>query len=155
MDCSPDEVAWVSRLWHGRRSWTIRRRDPRHRALSATTLIRLRTELGEGLAPAGVRKLVLFNSHRGQPQVMDIVARDLRVRPGMMVVAYSWYAAGVPAGQFPDHEVQYGIHAGAIAARPRLAVMVRAGRCCANPQEQRRHRSGARAPFAADQIRRR
>jgi creatinine amidohydrolase len=100
--------------------------------LSAETLIRLWTELGEAVARAGVRKLVLFNSHGGQPQVMDIVARDLRVRLGMLVVAYSWYAAGVPPGLFPDHEVRYGIHAGAIETsmmlhlRPDLVRMARA-----------------------------
>ena len=64
-------------------------------------------------APA-IRKLLLFNSHGGQPQVMDIVARDLRVRHGMLVVAYSWFAGGLPAGLFPDDEVRHGIHAGAI-----------------------------------------
>jgi creatinine amidohydrolase len=100
--------------------------------LSAETLIRLWTELGEAVARAGVRKLVLFNSHGGQPQVMDVVARDLRVRLGLLVVAYSWYAAGVPPGLFPDHEVQYGIHAGAIETsmmlhlRPDLVRMERA-----------------------------
>jgi creatinine amidohydrolase len=100
--------------------------------LSAKTLIRLWTELGEAVARAGVRKLVLFNSHGGQPQVMEIVARDLRVRLGMLVVAYSWYAAGVPPGLFPDHEVRYGIHAGAIETsmmlhlRPDLVRMERA-----------------------------
>jgi creatinine amidohydrolase len=99
--------------------------------LSAETLIRLWTELGEAVARAGVRKLVLFNSHRGQPPVMDIVARDLRVRLGLLVVAYSWYAAGVPPGLLPDHEVRYGIHAGAIETsimlhlRPDLVLIER------------------------------
>ena len=82
--------------------------------LSAETLIRVWTEVGECVARAGIRKLVLFNSHGGQPQVMDIVARDLRVRHGMLVVAYSWYASGVPAGLFDEAEVRHGIHAGAI-----------------------------------------
>ena len=62
-------------------------------SLSAETLARLWTEVGLSVARAGVRKLVLFNSHGGQPQVMEIVARDLRVRLGMVVVAYSWGAA--------------------------------------------------------------
>ena len=75
---------------------------------------------------------MLFNSHGGQPQVMDIVARDLRVRLGLLVVAYSWYAAGLPPGLFPDHEVRHGIHAGAIETsmmlhlRPDLVRMERA-----------------------------
>jgi creatinine amidohydrolase len=100
--------------------------------LSAETLIRLWTELGESVARAGVRKLVLFNSHGGQPQVMDLVARDLRARLGLLVIAYSWYAAGIPPGLFPEHEAQYGIHAGAIETsmmlhlRPDLVRMERA-----------------------------
>jgi len=69
--------------------------------LSAETLARLWTEVGQSVARAVVRKLVLFNSHGGQPQVMEIVARDLRVRLGMLAVAYSWYAAGVPPGLYP------------------------------------------------------
>jgi creatinine amidohydrolase len=100
--------------------------------LSAATLIRLWTEVGESVARAGVRKLVLFNSHGGQPQVMDIVARDLRVRRGMLVVAYSWYAGGLPPGLFGQDEVRHGIHAGAIETsmmlhlRPDLVRMERA-----------------------------
>jgi creatinine amidohydrolase len=83
-------------------------------SLSAETLIRVWTEVGEGVARSGIRKLVLFNSHGGQPQIMDIVARDLRVRLAMMVVAYSWYAGGLPAGLFDDAEARDEIHAGAI-----------------------------------------
>jgi creatinine amidohydrolase len=100
--------------------------------LSAETLARLWTEIGQSVARAGIRKLVLCNSHGGQPQVMEIVARDLRVRLGMVVVAYSWYAAGIPAGLFPPEEVQDGIHAGAIETsmmlhlRPDLVHMDRA-----------------------------
>ena len=82
--------------------------------LSAETLIRVWTEVGECVARAGIRKLVLFNSHGGQPQIMDIVARDLRVRHAMLVVAWSWYASGLPAGLFDEAEVRHGIHAGAI-----------------------------------------
>ncbi len=100
--------------------------------LSAETLGRLWTEIGELVARAGIKKLVLFNSHGGQPQVMEIVARDLRVRLGMLVVACSWYAAGIPPGLFPAEEVQDGIHAGAIETsmmlhlRPDLVQMDRA-----------------------------
>jgi creatinine amidohydrolase len=82
--------------------------------LSAETLIRVWTEVGESVARAGIRKLVLFNSHGGQLHVMDIVARDLRVRHGMMVVAYSWFAGGLPTGLFGEDEIRHGIHAGAI-----------------------------------------
>ena len=82
--------------------------------LSAETLARLWTEIGESVARAGVRKLVFFNSHGGQPQVMEIVARELRVRRKMLAVASSWYAFGLPDGLFPPEEVRHGIHGGAI-----------------------------------------
>ena len=57
-------------------------------SLSAETLARLWTELGEAVARAGIRKLLLLNGHGGQPQVMEIVARDLRVRPAW------WWSPG-------------------------------------------------------------
>ncbi len=83
-------------------------------SLSAETLIRLWTEIGESVARAGVRKLVLFNSHGGQPQIADIVARDLRVRLGMFVVTASSYALGKPDGMFPEKELKHGIHGGTV-----------------------------------------
>ena len=80
--------------------------------LSADTLIRLWTEIGQSVARAGIRKLVLLNSHGGQPQIMDIVARDLRVRHKMFVVALSYWAVGMPQGLFPSGEAEHGIHGG-------------------------------------------
>ncbi len=82
--------------------------------LSAETLIRLWTEIGESVSRAGVRKLVLFNSHGGQPQIADIVARDLRVRRDMFVVTASTYALGQPPGLFPPDELRHGIHGGSV-----------------------------------------
>jgi creatinine amidohydrolase len=75
-------------------------------SLSAETLIRLWTEIGESVHRASVRKLVLFNSHGGQPQIMDIVARDLRVRLEMFVVCASSYAFGMPVGAFLRRRAQ-------------------------------------------------
>jgi len=45
--------------------------------LSATTLLTLIQEIAESLYRSGFRKLVLMNSHGGQPQVMEIAARDI------------------------------------------------------------------------------
>jgi creatinine amidohydrolase len=80
--------------------------------LSAETLIRLWTEIGESVARANIRKLVLLNSHGGQPQIMDIVARDLRARLGMFVVTLNYWGVGMPAGLFPESELEHGIHGG-------------------------------------------
>ena len=82
--------------------------------LSAETLIHLWTEIGESVARAGVRKMVLFNSHGGQPQIADIVARELRVRRSMFVVTCGTYALGRPPGLFPDSELKHGIHGGSV-----------------------------------------
>jgi creatinine amidohydrolase len=79
---------------------------------TAETLIRLWTEIGESVAAAGIRKLVILNSHGGQPQIMDIVARDLRVRLSMLVVTLNYWGLGRPAGLFPDAELRQGIHGG-------------------------------------------
>jgi len=48
--------------------------------ISAQTLLATLTEMAESLYRAGFRKLVLMNSHGGQPQVMEIAARDLHVK---------------------------------------------------------------------------
>jgi creatinine amidohydrolase len=80
--------------------------------LSADTLIRLWTEIGESVARSGIRKLALLNSHGGQPQIMDIVARDLRVRLKMFVISVSYWAVGMPEGLFPPAEHMHGIHGG-------------------------------------------
>lgn len=87
-------------------------RYPGTLTVSAHTLIALWTDIGASVARAGVRKLVLFNSHGGQMSVMDIVARDLREAHSMMVVAANWYTLGLPEGLFTPHEMQHGIHAG-------------------------------------------
>ncbi len=98
-------------------------------SFSAETLIRMWTELGECVHRAGIRKMVLFNSHGGQPQIMDIVARELRIRLEMFVVCSSASSFGTPAGAFTPSELQHGIHGGAketsmmLALRPDLVQM--------------------------------
>lgn len=100
--------------------------------LSAETLMRAWRELGACVAAAGVRKLVLFNSHGGQESVMDIVARDLREQHGMLVVCVNWYGLGLPEGLIGDDENRFGIHAGELETsilldlRPDLVDMERA-----------------------------
>jgi creatinine amidohydrolase len=104
-------------------------RYPGTLTFSAETLIRTWSEIGACVAAAGVKKLVLFNSHGGQSAVMDIVARDLRQRFGMMVVASNWYTLGMPDALFNDEEMKHGIHAGDVetsillAMRPELVAM--------------------------------
>ena len=90
--------------------------------LSAETLGRVWYELGASVRRAGVRKLLLFNSHGGQPQVMQIVARELRIDHSMLAVAANWFSWGLPDGLFDAVELRHGIHAGAVETAMMLAV---------------------------------
>jgi creatinine amidohydrolase len=81
--------------------------------LSANTLQQLWTAMGQSVHHAGLRKLVIFNSHGGQPQVAQIVARNLRSMLDMMVVVAGSYSFGEPSHLWPDEEQRQGIHGGA------------------------------------------
>jgi creatinine amidohydrolase len=89
--------------------------------LSAPTVIRAWTEIGESVHRAGLRKLVLMTSHGGNTQAMDIVARDLRVRLGMLVVTCGWHRFGYPDGLFEREEKKHGTHAGEVETSLMLA----------------------------------
>ena len=85
--------------------------------LSPATLIALWTELGECVARAGVRKLLLLNGHGGNVAPMDIVARELRQRCGLLVYSSSWFGLPLPdavSGLFSAQEHRFGIHGGEI-----------------------------------------
>jgi len=77
---------------------------------SAESLFALWTEIGESVARAGVRRLVILNSHGGQPQVVDMVCRRLRGRARMFAVSCMWSRLGKPEGL----EDPGGIHGGLI-----------------------------------------
>ena len=90
---------------------------------SAETLIAAWTEIGESVARAGVRKLVLFNSHGGQPQIVDIVCRRLRTNARMLAVACKWSRLGRPADVvLSAEEAKHGIHGGLVETSMMLAL---------------------------------
>ncbi|MEP9388527.1 creatininase family protein [Mesorhizobium sp. KR9-304] len=78
----------------------------------ATTLVEAWTELGASVARAGLKKLVVVNSHGGNEEIMGIVTRELRVRFGMLAVKTSWSRFGRPAGLYSEIEDRFGIHGG-------------------------------------------
>jgi creatinine amidohydrolase len=82
--------------------------------LTADTLLRVLVETGEGVRRAGLRKLVLANSHGGNASVIATAARELRVRFGMLAVATHWRWFGLPEGIYDAVESKHGIHAGDI-----------------------------------------
>jgi creatinine amidohydrolase len=105
---------------------------PGTKTLTAEEAIRAWTEIGDSLHQAGVQKLLLMTSHGGNGTVMEIVARNLRARNGMLVVSCGWQRFGYPSGLFSAEEQKHGIHGGEIetslmlAARPELVQMDKA-----------------------------
>ncbi len=78
------------------------------------TLGRLWFDLAASVHRAGCRKLIFFNSHGGQPQLLDIVCRDLRVRLNMLAVNCAWYDITPMSDLFDAGELRHGIHGGAV-----------------------------------------
>ena len=109
--------------------------SPEHAAFKGTltlkpeTLIRLWTDIAESVKAAGVNKLVLFNAHGGHVGAMDVVARDLRARLGMLVYSVNWYQLPLlnDKGEdlndlFSAHEHRFGVHAGDVETSVMLAL---------------------------------
>ncbi len=132
--------------------------SPEHAAFPGTltlkseTILRLWTDIGESVAAAGIRKFLLFNSHGGQVSVMDLVARDLRSRLGMLVYSASWFSLPLvdAKGQdvnalFSADEHRFGIHGGDIetsmmmALKPGLVDMTQARDFSSSAQERASH----------------
>lgn len=86
-------------------------------------------EIGLSVARAGIRKMIIVNSHGGNLDMISIVSRELRVRAGMLVAKCQWGSFGTPEGLVSDHEKQYGIHGGDVETslmlnfRPELVDM--------------------------------
>lgn len=109
--------------------------SPEHARFAGTltlkneTILRLWSDIAESVAAAGISKLVLFNGHGGNVSVMDLVARDLRARLGMLVYSVSWFNLPLTdeLGQdlnalFSAEEHRFGIHGGDIETSMMLAL---------------------------------
>ncbi len=77
--------------------------------------------IGESVARAGVKKIVIVTSHGGNAAAMTLVAQDLRAHHGMLAVTTSWSRFGVPHELFPAEELRHGIHGGAVETSIMLA----------------------------------
>jgi creatinine amidohydrolase len=93
--------------------------------LSAQTLISTLMEVGESLYRAGFRKWILINSHGGQPQIMDIVARDLHQQYEDFEVFpfFTWRVPHITKSLMTEKEGQLGIHAGDAETSLMLAIL--------------------------------
>ena len=83
-------------------------------SLNPQTLFDVWLQIGESVARTGVLKLVIFNSHGGQIHLLDSVAKQLRVKHGMLVVKANYMQFEIFADLFNAKELQFGLHGGAI-----------------------------------------
>lgn len=80
-------------------------------ALSMTTLAALCLDLGRSVAASGFRKLVFVNGHGGQPELLNVLARDIRIETGLEVFTLMPNDFDTP-DDFVALDPVYGIHGG-------------------------------------------
>ncbi|MEO8137120.1 MAG: creatininase family protein, partial [Betaproteobacteria bacterium] len=82
--------------------------------IDGDTLLRTVIDVGESIYRAGFRKLLIVNGHGGQPQVMEMAARELRVRHGDYVIipGFTWRVPHVAGKFLSAKEKQLAMHAG-------------------------------------------
>ena len=82
--------------------------------LSGETLLATMNEIGESVYRAGFRKLLIVNGHGGQPQVMEMAARELRLRHGDFIVvpSFTWRVPHVAGRYLSEREKMLAMHAG-------------------------------------------
>jgi len=90
--------------------------------LAPETALRAFIEIGESVVRAGIRKLVFINSHGGNITLIDLAARQLRVKHGIVAVHTSWGRFGYPDGLFSATERTHGIHGGDVETSIMLAA---------------------------------
>lgn len=83
-------------------------------SLSPETALAVIVELGERVAAAGFRRLVLFNSHGGNKALVDLAALKLRAAQRMLVVRANYFRFAPPPDVLPADELRHGLHGGAL-----------------------------------------
>jgi len=82
--------------------------------VSGETLLATMNEIGESVYRSGFRKLLIVNGHGGQPQIMEIAAREMRLRHGdyIVVPSFTWRVPNVAGRYLSDKEKKLAMHAG-------------------------------------------
>lgn len=81
-------------------------------SVSASTLQGLVTDIAASLKLSGFGKLLLFNTHGGNVDLLNVVSREIRIAHGMTVFYLSPSSLGGAEGVIDPEELEYGIHGG-------------------------------------------
>ena len=83
--------------------------------LEGHTAVETIVAMGRAVARAGIRRLVVSNSHGGNRPVIDLAALRLRREEGLLVVKAHWFRFPRPTGEsVPASEWEHGLHGGAV-----------------------------------------
>lgn len=91
-------------------------------AQDAESLIENWFAIGEAVSDAGIQKLAILNAHGGQPQIVDIAAKQLRAGCDMLVGRINTFLLGVPEGLFSTDELAFGFHGGELETSIMLSI---------------------------------
>lgn len=81
--------------------------------LTGELLLHTIEEIGESVYRAGFRKLLMVNAHGGQPQPLEMAARELRLRHGdFFIIARSAWSVEHDTSFMSPLEQQLAMHAG-------------------------------------------
>ena len=82
--------------------------------LTGETLLAPMNEIGESVYRAGFRKLLIVNGHSGQPQIMEISAREMGLHHGDFIVvsSFTWRVPHSAGKYLSDREKMLVMHAG-------------------------------------------
>ena len=115
--------------------------------LTAQTALAAWTEIGLSVARAGLRKIVIVNSHGGNLDLVSILSRELRVQAGMLAIKCQWSSFGTPPGLYPPEELAFGIHGGDVETSLMLAFQPHCVDMQAAPQARSNAQDGGISPI--------
>lgn len=91
--------------------------------LSAHTLQQVILDIGKSVSASGFRRMVLFNTHGGNNDLLNMISRELRIETGLMVFRMNAMDFKVELdSMFSEEELTYGIHGGDVETSLILAL---------------------------------
>jgi creatinine amidohydrolase len=90
-------------------------------SMSARTLIDVALDVGRSVHRSGLQTLVFVNGHGGQPQLLELTARDIRAETGLRVFVITVGRLGLPAG-VTAVDASFGYHGGDVETSVMLAL---------------------------------
>ena len=89
--------------------------------LSASTLQAVISDIAKSVSASGFKKLLLFNTHGGNHDLLNMMARDVRIETGLNVFRLN-PDYSVINSLLSEKEQKYGIHAGEVETSMVLAL---------------------------------